>query len=396
MPWKETKVDNERIQFIQAYEASLFSITELCANYNISRPTAYKWIDRYLKEGFAGLLSERSRAPKTCPHKTDQLVCEALIALKHAHPSWGARKLLASLEQNRASLAELLCAPSTATSILKAAGLVTPKKRRAKPIHPGYTVADITACNQLWNIDFKGEFLTKDGRYCYPLTITDAYSRYILCCEGKLTTCSEGAQEAMIRLFREVGLPDMIRSDNGNPFCTVAMGGFSRLNLFWLKLGIMHQRIERGKPQQNGSHERMHRTLKEDTTRPPSQNLSSQQIRFDHFRDTFNNQRPHESLDMKTPSTLWTPSLRPYPSSIPEPEYDGHMEIRKVRHTGEIRFKGNSLFLSEVFKGENIALEEVDEGIWSILFYNTMIAKLDLPNKRIVSAFPKILAANNV
>ena len=238
--------------------------------------------------------------------------------------------------------------------------------------------------NDVWSTDFKGEFRTQDTRWCYPLTVSDAVSRYLLECKGLPSTEHAGAQPCFERLFREYGLPVAIRSDNGCPFCSVGLCGLSRLSVWWMKLGIVHQRIPPGQPQQNGRHERMHRTLKAETTRPPAQNLQKQQERFALFRQEYNQERPHESLGMQTPSSIWRPSRRAMPQQLKQPDYSGHMEVRSVRHQGEIKFLGHCVFISLVLQGENVALEEVEDGIWSLFFCNSLLGRIDQRNMKLV------------
>jgi len=281
-----------------------------------------------------------------------------------------------------------LPAASTAGDILRAAGLIATRRRRSKTEHPGSTPVVTSAPNDEWYIDFKGEFRLGDKEMCYPLTVTDAFSRHVLCCHALRSTEHIGTQEQLQLLFEEVGLPAAMRSDNGCPFCSPAIGGISRLSLWWTKLGIYHDRSRPSSPQDNGQHERMHRDLKAEATRPPGKNMVQQQVMFDFFRQEFNHVRPHEALNMATPASVWQPSLRPMPSKLPEPEYPGHMEVRTVGKSGHFKLRGSTLFLSQVLTGERIALEEVDEGIWSIMFYDRLLAKLDQKKGKIIAATP--------
>jgi hypothetical protein len=238
--------------------------------------------------------------------------------------------------------------------------------------------------NDLWTGDFKGQFRTRDGTYCYPLTIADQHSRYLLACTALESTRSRGVKAVFEGLFREYGLPSAIRTDNGVPFATQAIHGLSALNVWWMKLGIRHERIQPGKPQQNGAHERMHRTLKAKTTRPPAYDQQRQQTLFDEFRLEYNEVRPHEALGQETPATIWVPSQRQMPSRIQPPEYPGHFFPRRVSSAGTFRFKGRQLFLSETLNNEHIGLEETDDGIWSIHFYQTLIARFDERDPKLV------------
>jgi len=231
--------------------------------------------------------------------------------------------------------------------------------------------------NDLWGTDFKGHFHTRDGLYCYPLTVTDLHSRFILGCDALLNTRLIGVKRSFIRLFREFGLPKTIRTDNGAPFAGNGINGISRLNVWWMKMGIVHQRIEPGRPDQNGCHERMHRTLKAETTRPPEHNVKRQQIRFNRFCEEFNYERPHEALGQETPSEHWNPSPRSVPDRLPSPEYPGHFYVRMVSTAGTLRFQNHQLFLSHALEHEHVGFEETDDGIWSVFFYNTLLGKLN-------------------
>ena len=392
MPWKETELMDLRAQFVTAYESHLFSMTTLCEEYGISRPTGYKWLRRH-HDGGDQNLADQSRAHHRTPNRTPDDVVEALKESRRRHPLWGPRKIIAVLRRDNASVADRLPAASTAGDILKAAGLVPKRSRRSRPKHPGSSPVVSTEPNDVWYIDFKGEFRLQDGQLCYPLTLTDAMCRYLLNCTALPSTCHEGAKRAMQSLFERVGLPSTIRSDNGCPFCSAAIGGISRLSLWWTKLGILHDKSRPATPQDNGQHERMHKDLKAATAYPPAENMSRQQACFDTFREEFNHVRPHEALGMKTPASVWRPSSRTMPAILPEPVYPGHMSVRSVRHNGEFRFVGKQHFLSEVLARERIALEEVDDGIWSIYFYDRLLARFDQRTLKVVPAAPKIVAA---
>lgn len=374
MPWHETDPVNERVKFIAAHQSRLYSMSELCERFGISRQAGYKLVARYAAEGVHGL-KDRSRAPRHCPHRMSAEVEAALLEARRAHPSWGPRKLLPWLARQRPGLE--LPAASTAGDLLARHGLVQPRRRWSRPSHPGTRPLEAAAPNEVWTADFKGEFRTRDGRYCYPLTVADAKTRFLLGCDALLCTQTAGARASFERLFREYGLPVAIRSDNGPPFCSPALCGLSRLSVWWIKLGIAHQRIEPGKPQQNGRHERMHRTLKAETARPPERDQGAQQKRFDGFRDEYNQERPHEALGQKPPGSLYTASTRAMPAVLPGPEYPGHYEKRRVRHTGGFRWRGREIFLSEVLASEQIGLEEVEDGIWSVHFFGCLLARLD-------------------
>jgi transposase InsO family protein len=364
----------ERHKFVLAYQAGLFSMTELCARFSISRKTGYKWLHRYQKGGLEAL-RDRSRAPHTCPHRTEAATEALLIQTRQAHPRWGPRKLLDYLRRRYPAI----CFPAASTvgDLLQRAGLVQARPRRRRWPHPGARAIQAEAPGQLWTADFKGEFRLGSGPYCYPLTVQDAYSRYVLACQGLTSTAHPGAQAVFRRLFRAQGLPRALRTDNGAPFATRAMCGLSRLSVWWIKLGIEIQRIEPGAPQQNGRHERMHRTLKAEATRPPAASMRAQQRRFEAFLEEFNTVRPHQALDGAVPASCYAPSPRRLPARVPGPSYGGHLEVRKVSRAGQISFQGQFVFLSEVLHGERVGLEEVDEGLWSVWFYDRLLARLD-------------------
>jgi len=267
MPWRQTSPMDQRIQFISDFLRHSLSTTDLCDLYGISRKTGYKWIDRYLRLGPEGLV-ERSRRPACAPNATSQEIVAAFIEVRQRHPSWGAKKLLAIVHQRHSRWD--LPGRSTVCDILKRHGMV-PKKRHRRHIgHPGKPTSQILAPNDVWSADFKGQFKTRDGHYCYPLTITDGFSRFLLGCQALSSTSVAEAKPVFTRLFKEFGLPRRIRTDNGVPFATNTLARLSQLSAWWVRLGILPEFIEPGKPQHNGRHERMHRTLKAETTRPPA------------------------------------------------------------------------------------------------------------------------------
>jgi transposase InsO family protein len=232
-------------------------------------------------------------------------------------------------------------------------------------------------------VDFKGQFRTGDGYYCYPLTVTDHFSRSLLACHGLRSVATEGTKSVFRTLFRAVGLPDAIRSDNGAPFASTGIHGLSALNVWWMQLGIVHQRISPSSPQENGTHERMHRDLKRETARPAASSLRAQQRRFNAFRVRYNDERPHEGIGDRTPSSLWMPSSRPYPDHITPPAYPAHLEVRRVSSAGTFRLHAQQPFLSQVLRGEDIGLEEVGDGIWNIVYYSTLLGKIDERSRQI-------------
>jgi putative transposase len=374
MPWSETNPMNERLKFVALAQEGLYSMTELCARFGISRDTGYETRRRYETQGVDGLQA-RSHAPQHCPHRTPEQIQALLLETRRAHPLWGPRKILVYLAARHPELK--LPAPSTVGDLFARVGLVQPRPRKRTWRHPGRAALAVSAPNQLWCTDFKGQFRTRDGQTCYPLTLTDAHTRFLLGCQGLPSTASSGARAVFERLFRTYGLPQAIRSDNGGPFATKAIAGLSQLSVWWTQLGILHDRIAPGHPEQNGSHERMHRTLKAETLRPAAAHPQEQQARFDAFRSEFNQERPHEALGMKTPGSLYVASPREMPKRIPTPQYPGHCHVRQVRGNGILYFRDRTIFLSEVLIGQQVALEEIADGVWSIYFYDLLLARLD-------------------
>jgi transposase InsO family protein len=364
---------DQKTQFISEYLRDSLPFTELCQRYHISRKTGYKWIYRYQAEGPTGLV-DRSRRPHSSPDQTPEAMRLAIIETRRRHPSWGAKKLLKLLERKEPHSAW----PSrwTVCGILKREGLVRQKTKRRKIGHPGKPSSIVTAPNELWCVDFKGEFKTRDGRYCYPLTVTDSYSRYLLGCQGLLSTESRGAKGVFTRLFKKYGLPEAIRSDNGTPFASTALGRLSQLSVWWIRLGIRPELIEPGKPQQNGRHERMHRTLKAETTRPPAANLAQQQRLFNRFRREYNEVRPHEGIELKTPATLYEASRRLLPKEVPELVYPAHFETRLVSKNSGIRWNSQWVAVSQTCAGLHVGLEQVDHGLWDVYLGPVKLGRL--------------------
>jgi len=381
MPWSET-VTMSRVKFITDLGSDLYGMSELCEKHGISRKTGYKWKERFTREGAEGL-KDRSRAPKHSPRQTSSEIAERLLELRRQHPSWGPRKLLAWLEKHEPG--GDWPRASTVGGLLKRAGLVGSCRRRAARARPvAVARTEASGPNEVWTSDFKGEFRTGDGRLCYPLTVVDGFSRFVLLIQGLPSVAAAGAWPAFERAFREYGLPRVIRTDNGNPFASSsALAGLSRLSVRWIKLGIIPERIQPGHPEQNGRHERMHRTLKAETTRPPAVNAPGQQERFDRFRHEYNEQRPHEALGQRPPSELYQSSSRPYPGRLAQPEYPGHYEVRSVSRGGEIKWRGKFLFLSQALSGERVGLEEYEDGLWTVYFGALPLGRFDERERKI-------------
>ena len=372
---------DQRLLFVADFQRRLFTVGELCERYGVSRKTGYKWIDRYREVGPQGL-QEHSRRPHSCPHETPPDTVSRLLEARRHHPTWGAKKLLRIL--SRKYPAWEWPARSTICDILRRHGLVPKPRRRSHPGHPGRPETPMTKPNEIWTADFKGHFRTRDGVYCYPLTVADGYSRFLLGCQALDSTSQAGAQPVFRRLFQEFGLPQIIRTDNGVPFATCALARLSQLSVWWIRLGIYPELIEPSHPEQNGRHERMHRTLKAETTRPAAGNLSSQQRRFNAFRDEFNHDRPHEALDQDTPASHYSPSPRRFPARLPELEYPSHFEKRLVSRNGGIRWSSEWINVSHVLGGEHVGLEEIDDGLWDVYFGPLKLGRFHERTMRIV------------
>jgi putative transposase len=374
MPWQELSPVDLRLRFITEWHTGHWTMTELCGEYAISRKTGYKWLDRYDAAGPRGL-ADRSRRPHHSPQAIDAEVAELLVAVRRRHPRWGARKLLAVAARQTARAA--WPSRSTVCALLKTRGLVTPRGRRARPVRVATSLQPITASNGTWTSDFKGEFRTGDGAYCYPLTLRDGWSRFLLRCDGLAGTTYDTTRGRFARAFAEYGLPDRIRSDNGPPFAGTGLTGLSRLAVWWMRLGIVPERIAVGHPEQNGSHEQFHAVLKAETARPPAATRAAQQRRFDRFRTEYNEERPHEALDDRVPAMLYHPSPRLLPRRLPPLDYAGHLEVRRVYDNGCLWWRRRVLFVSEALAGHDIGFEEVDEGLWTVWFGSVAVARFD-------------------
>jgi len=389
MPWKETRVETERRRFVEEFFAvgRRWSMTELCEAFGVSRKTGYKWIGRFQQGGLSELV-DRSRARHTQAEATEAALEEALVAARKKHPSWGPRKLLGYLERRNPDVR--WPAVSTAGDILKRRGLVKTSRRRRRGMRPEPTeLREATVPNEVWAVDFKGWFRTGDGQRCDPLTITDVHSRYLLKCQRVEHPDGECAKPVFEQVFAEYGLPVAIRSDNGAPFASRGAGGLTKLSAWWVKLGIELERITPGCPQQNGRHERMHRTLKRETARPPAANASAQQRRFNRFQHSYNSERPHEALDNDCPVDRYDASPRPYPATVEEIEYPEHIERRQIRTSGEIKWGGQLLYVSQALVGELVGLEEFDDDKWLVRFGPIPLALVDSYDNRILHYRPR-------
>lgn len=374
MSWNETDPMTEKLKFIVAVSQDYpSSFSELCRSFGISRKTGYKWLQRYESDGPLGL-ADKSRRPLAMPNQLPDHVVALLISARKEHPTWGPKKLLTLLQAN--DLPFPLPAPSTISEWLKRYGLIRPRKRRLRvPLHTS-PLAPCDFPNELWCTDFKGHFAMKDGVRCYPLTLMDGHSRYLLKCEGLLNQQEETAKPHFELAFREFGLPRRIRSDNGVPFASIGIGGLSSLSVWWIKLGIVPERIEPGHPEQNGRHERMHRTLKEEISLLPNDNLLVQQKSLDLFRREYNEIRPHEALLQKTPKSHYVLSPRAFPAELPEVKYPDGFEIRRVGLQGQVKFQGELLRLGSVLSRELVGFSEVGDQEWDAYFGPVKLGKV--------------------
>ncbi|MCK5263830.1 MAG: IS481 family transposase [Gammaproteobacteria bacterium] len=375
MSWKEVNPMQQKVLFIADYLRQVSSLSELCRQYGISRKTGYKWIQRFDEQGADGL-NEQSRKPMHCPAQTPYSIQKAIIELRQQFQiTPGAKKLQVLLERRYPN--EVIPSTSTIYNILNRAGLVESRRRRRRVSPYPQPFAPVKEANELWSVDYKGQFKLRTGIWCYPLTVMDHKSRYLLACDALKGPRLKETKAAFTKLFKEYGLPERIRSDNGVPFASTACGGLSQLSIWWVKLGIRPERIKPGKPQQNGQHERMHRTLKKAATRPPSASMKAQQQRFNIFCEEYNEQRPHEALQQQTPASQYSCSLREYPKRIPKLYYPDYFEVKKVSHNGVVYWRNKLLYVSHLLNQEYIGMEEIDDGIWQVYFGPITLGKFD-------------------
>ena len=381
MPWKIIKTMDQKIQFIAAWQLQNFSLTDLCQKYGISRPTGYKLLERYEQLGIEGL-KEQSRAPKNCPHRTPKEILNLIIQEKLKNRKRGPRKIRAQLNRQYPELD--LPAISTVSYWLKKEGLVEKRKKR---LHvPAYT-QPFNKChspNDVWSIDYKGQFYMKNGHVCYPLTISDNYSRFLLGCKALAGPRYNPTRRYLEFMFREYGLPDAIRNDNGTPFASKCIGGLSRLSVWFIQQGIIPERIEKGCPQENGRHERMHRTLKNDVLDQKAKNDKEQQKIFDMFKHDYNNYRPHEALNDQVPSDCYKKSYRPYIEHPHPPEYGYEYKVRRVRQSGDIKLMGRMFYIAELLAGQPVGLKEIADGIWQLQYSFYVLGSVDLRKNKII------------
>jgi putative transposase len=379
MSWKDTCAMKERLAFVLEVERGERTVSELCRVFGVSRKTGYKMLGRYRESGAVGL-EDLSRAPHTHPNAMSQQTAAEIVRLRRHFPDWGAVKLLDWLERHKPHLA--LPAPCTAAELLKREGLVKARacKRHSTPY--GAPFVQATAANDLWGADFKGQFRMGNGALCYPLTLSDGASRFFLCCQALSRPTYAQTQPSCEHAFREYGLPSAMRTDNGEPFASCGLGGLSRLSLWWIKLGIIPERIRPGHPEQNPRHERLHGTLKRGCA--IAANLKQQQRAFDRFRDVYNNERSHQSLGRnQTPAMHYQPSARPYPSKVPELSYPETYVIKRVRLNGSISWVGRDWYMAALLYRELIGLNPIDDGIWIVFVGPVAVGRLDARAKRI-------------
>ncbi|MGZ3722605.1 MAG: integrase core domain-containing protein [Bdellovibrionales bacterium] len=377
MPWKVSGTVSERMKLIIRLDQGE-QMADLCREFGISRKTGYKFLERYKRYGVPGLYDQK-RAPITRPFRTPESVEQKVLELKERYPHWGARKIRERLPSADELGFQIPCT-ITVHRILRKHGKVPAAKQRkaGNPAFRSEKIRSTSAPNQIWSLDFKGQFQTKDKRLCYPLTLSDHFSRYLLLCESLEGTTSRPAEIALEETFVAHGLPDAILSDNGCPFGSRGIFGLSRISVWLMRLGVEVLRIEPGHPEQNGRHERMHLTLKRATSRPAADNLLQQQEKFDRFMNEYNNERPHEALDMKTPSEVWQKPVRQMPSSPPEPNYKNEDLIRVVTTNGSVNLRtGRGFQLSYAFVDQPIALTEVEEKLWRVKFMNYELGFVD-------------------
>ena len=374
---------DQRVALVADWLRNEWTMTELAARYGISRKSAYKWVDRYVVDPAHGL-AERSRAPHAHGRTMAAELRDRIVALRRQYPRWGPKKLRAVLQARDPRCA--WPAVSTMGDLLRREGLSAPRRRTRYVVPLTQPLAAAEAPNDVWTADFKGWFRTRDGTRCDPLTIADACSRFVLCCQ--IVAPNEGGVRPWFeRTFRTYGLPWALRTDNGPPFATTGPGQLSHLAVWWLKLGIHLDRIAPGHPEQNGRHERFHLTLQQETTMPPAGTWPRQQRRFDLMRREFNHVRPHEALGQQPPARVYAASPRPYPARVEDPWYDATHQVRRVRDTGQIKWRGELVFISEAVRGEPVGLAETEHGDWVVRFAQVELGRIERRTGRFTAAW---------
>jgi putative transposase len=378
MPWKAMTPMTQRKDFVEAWMRGDDGVAALCRRFGISRKTGYKWIRRAGDGDRA--FADRSRRPLTHPQATESWLVDGIVAMRKQRPTWGPKKLRSVLQAANPRME--LPALSTFAAILKRHGLIRPRRKRHRSPAFSAPLQHARGPNAVWCIDFKGHFAVGTRR-CYPLTITDAHSRYLIACVALRNTKTSTVRRAMEQIFREFGLPDAIRSDNGEPFASTGVAALTQLSAWWLKLDIRHERIEPGHPEQNGRHERFHLTLKQETASPPQKTFAAQQRAFDLFRAVYNDQRPHEALGMQTPTSCYEPSRRP----LPEPpwgrdfEYPLDFEVTRVSKLGRVWSSVGAFFLSSALRYERVGIEWTRAGVWQVWFGRLLLGELRRPKR---------------
>ena len=371
MPWKDTTTMEQKIEFICEWRTGKYTITELCRGFGISRPTAYKLINRFENQGYEGL-REQSRAPSKHPNATGENIVKSIIKLKEKHKFWGAKKIRVLLFKEHPK--EMIPSVVTVHNILKKNGLVCPQKRlrRVKPVFP---IFDPKSCNEVWSADYKGKFLMGNKIYCHPLTIADSKSRFLFTAKGHYKENLKSAKAEFTKVFRKYGIPKQIHTDNGSPFGSVrAIQRYTQLSYWFIELGITPVFSDPAHPEQNGRHERMHRDLKAACAKPSAYDLKAQQRRLNRFVKEYNHIRPHEALNMKTPAQAHNFSTRPFPERITHFDYDYNHKVIKVTQNGAIRWKSYYwVYLTIALKGKFVGVEELGNGIWKVFYRNVFL-----------------------
>jgi len=386
MGWMETCAVDERMRFVIAVEQGTSAMAAVCREFGVSRRTGYKWLERYRESGIVGL-EDRSRAPLHRPQAMSAEIAEKCLAVRRAHPTWGPVKVKEWLERRRPSIE--WPAVSTIGSLFDREGLTVRRRLRRRRPPSSAPFAACGAANDVWCMDFKGWFLTGDGTHCEPLTLSDAHSRYLLRCQVLARTDTDHVWPVLDAAFREFGLPLRLRSDNGSPFASRGAGGLSQLSVKVIKAGVLPERIAPGKPQQNGRLERLHLTLSQDTASPPARSLRAQLERLQTFRRIYNEERPHAALGNNVPADHYTASPRPFDGVLREPSYGPDHTVRRVRHNGEIRWQGNTIYITAALVGEPIGLLEEVDGSWVVSYGPVLLGVINHRGDRLRTTKPK-------